>query len=225
MRHIFIIILIFPLLIISQKSKLPEDVKWVTQSEEYVELCKQIYTNAWEKIEQNIYNNDHQLNMKNIVIVMDLDETVLDNSMYQINLNDKSESFSYKSWNKFVNEEISGLVPGSKSFIKKYKAIDNAKIVYISNRDSSTLNATINNMKKLGVFYEDDIYMLRENKNDTKIIRRLEVINGEGRMIDHGKCKVIGYFGDAIGDFPSNNNYKFSINKFIFPNPMYGTWQ
>ena len=74
-------------------------------------------------------------------------------------------------------------------------------------------------------FYEDDIYMLRENKNDTKIIRRLEVINGEGRMIDHGKCKVIGYFGDAIGDFPSNNNYKFSINKFIFPNPMYGTWQ
>ena len=127
MRHIFILILIFPLLIISQKSKLPEDVKWVTQSEEYVELCKQIYTNAWEKIEQNIYNNDHQLNMKNIVIVMDLDETVLDNSMYQINLNDKSESFSYKSWNKFVNEEISGLVPGSKSFIKKYKAIDNAK--------------------------------------------------------------------------------------------------
>jgi len=225
MRHIFILILIFPLLIISQKSKLPEDVKWVTQSEEYVELCKQIYSNAWEKIEQNIYNNDHQLNMKNIVIVMDLDETVLDNSMYQINLNEKSESFSYKSWNEFVNEEISGLVPGSKSFIKKYKAIDNAKIVYISNRDSSTLNATINNMKKLGVFYEDDIYMLRENKNDTKIIRRLEVINGEGRMIEHGKCKVISYFGDAIGDFPSNNNYKFSINKFIFPNPMYGTWQ
>ena len=55
MRHIFILILIFPLLILSQKSKLPEDVKWVTQSEEYVELCKQIYTNAWEKIEQNIY--------------------------------------------------------------------------------------------------------------------------------------------------------------------------
>ncbi len=225
MRHIILFLLIIPLLIISQNSKLPEDVKWVTQSEEYSELCKQIYTNAWEKIERNIYNNNYQLNMENIVIVMDLDETVLDNSMYQIYLNEKSESFSYSSWDKFVNEEVSGLVPGAESFIKKYKSINNAKIVFISNRDSSTLYATINNMKKLGLFYEDDIYMLRENKNDTKIIRRLEIINGEGRMNEHGKCKVIGYFGDAIGDFPSNNNYKFSINKFIFPNPMYGTWQ
>ena len=225
MRLIILLSLIFPLFIISQNSKLPEDVKWVTQSEEYSELCKQIYTNAWEKIERNIYNNNYQLNMENIVIVMDLDETVLDNSMYQINLNDKSENFSYASWNKFVKQEISGLVPGAKLFIEKYKAIDNAKIVFISNRDASTLKATINNMKKLGVFFEDDIYMLKKKQNDTKIIRRLELINGDGRMKNHGKCKIIAYFGDAIGDFPSNNNYKFSINKFIFPNPMYGTWQ
>jgi len=123
-----------------------------------------------------------------------------------------------------VKKEIANLVPGAKVFINKYKNIDNAKIIYISNRDASTLEATINNMKKLGVFYEDDIYLLKQDKNDSKIIRRIEVLNGSGRMKKHGQLKVIAYFGDAIGDFPLNKNYTFSINKFIFPNTMYGAW-
>ena len=77
-------------------------------------------------------------------------------------------------------------------------------------------------MKKLGIYFEDDIFLLRKNKEDTKIIRRKEVLNGNNRMEDYGAQKVIAYFGDAIGDFPRNKKYKFSKNKFIFPNPMYG---
>ena len=219
------LIYIFPILLISQNNtSLPNDIKWTTQSEEYKELCKQIYKNAWEKIERHIFDSNYQLGMKNRVIVMDLDETVLDNSKYQIELNQKSESYTPITWNKFVKKEISNLVPGAKVFINKYKNIDNAKIIYISNRDASTLEATINNMKKLGVFYEDDIYLLKQDKNDSKIIRRIEVLNGSGRMKKHGQLKVIAYFGDAIGDFPLNKNYTFSINKFIFPNTMYGAW-
>ena len=43
-------------------------------------------------------------------------------------------------------------------------------------------------------------------------------------MESHGAKEVIAYFGDAMGDFPNDKKYQFSINKFIFPNPMYGKW-
>ena len=58
--------------------QLPNDVRWVTESKEYNKLCMQIYRSAW-RITRNVYAEDR-------VIIMDLDETVLDNSQYQIDL-------------------------------------------------------------------------------------------------------------------------------------------
>ena len=80
-------------------------------------------------------------------------------------------------------------------------------------------------MKKLGIYFEDDIFLLRQNKQDTKVVRRSEVLRGSGRMFNNGPQQIIAYFGDAIGDFPQDKNYQFFKNKFIFPNPMYGSWQ
>ena len=79
-------------------------------------------------------------------------------------------------------------------------------------------------MKALGIYYKNDIFLLKENENDSKVNRRLEVFEGTGRMKKYGPLSVIAYFGDAIGDFPDDKNYEFGINKFLFPNPMYGKW-
>ena len=43
-------------------------------------------------------------------------------------------------------------------------------------------------------------------------------------MEKYGPKNVLGYFGDAIGDFPDDSGFQFAINQFIFPNPMYGKW-
>ncbi|MDC0189285.1 hypothetical protein OAJ42_00170 [Flavobacteriales bacterium] len=196
--------------------KLPNDVRWVTESNEYNKLCMQIYRSAW-RIIRNVYAEDR-------VIIMDLDETVLDNSQYQIDLFLNSQSFNLESWNNFVRKEISTLVPGAKEFIRSYKSNKNSKIIFLSNRSVETSKATKNNMKALGIYYKNDIFLLKENENDSKVARRLEVFEGTGRMKKHGPLSVIAYFGDAIGDFPDDKNYEFGINKFIFPNPMYGKW-
>ena len=83
---------------------------------------------------------------------------------------------------------------------------------------------TKNNMKKLGIYFDDDIFLLKKNNDDTKVIRRNEVLNGTKRMKKYGPQQVVAYFGDAVGDFPENEKYIFGRNKFIFPNPMYGKW-
>ena len=202
----------------NQSHKLPNDVKWVTGSNEYIAVCEQTYQIAMHSM-KSVF-----LNTQNPIIIMDLDETVLDNSQYQIDLFLNNERYDEITWNEFVNQEISKLVPGAKDFIIQYKKYDNARIIYISNRSHSTLAATKNNMKKLGIYFEDDIFLLKKNKEDTKVVRRNEVFNGDNRMSIYGAQQVLAYFGDAMGDFPIDKNYKFSINKFIFPNPMYGKW-
>ena len=212
-------VIIFSLFANSQESSvLSNDVQWVTQSSEYKSLCEQIYISAWISI-QNRVNS-----VKEPVIIMDLDETVLDNSQYQIDLFNKSEKYNPKSWNKWVKREEAKLVPGSKDFILRFKKINGAKIIFLSNRDNTTLISTKNNMKDLGIFFSDDVFLLRLANNDTKINRREEVLLGKNRMKAYGAKKIIAYFGDAMGEFPEDKNYNFGINKFIFPNPMYGKW-
>ncbi len=225
-KYKFVLVLLFsPLFIFPQNnnlveniSKIPNDVKWVVTSSEYELLCEQIYRTAWLSMK-------HKLKiMDNPVIIMDLDETVLNNSEYQINLFMEGEEYKSNTWNRFVKKEISTLVPGAKDFIEKYKKNTNAKIIYISNRDASTLAATKNNMKTLGIYREEDVFLLKKDKDDSKVIRREEVFSGTGRMKTYGSQKIIAYFGDAAGDFPNDEKYEFGINKFIFPNPMYGEW-
>ena len=91
--------------------KLPNDTRWVTQSLEYKAICKQTYIMAWRSMRNKLRNIEQP------VIIMDLDETVLDNSQYQVELFQKAKKFNLSSWNKWVKKEVSKLVPGSKEFI------------------------------------------------------------------------------------------------------------
>ncbi len=202
----------------TRNNKKPNDVRWVTQSLEYESICAQTYSLAYIALERQIKSTNRP------VIIMDIDETVLDNSQYQVELFLQQKEYNSRSWDKWVLKEAAELVPGAKNFILKYKQNPNSRIIYLSNRNAATLEATKNNMKKLGIYFENDIFLLRENNEDTKVIRRNEVMSGAGRMQKYGPLKILAYFGDAMGDFPLGGGYEFARNKFIFPNPMYGKW-
>ena len=127
------------------------------------------------------------------------------------------------SWAKWVKREEAKLVPGALKYIEFLRE-KNIKIIFISNRMHERVDATKNNMKKLGIYSSHDIYLLRKNKADKKNIRRNEIFTSTGRMSKYEKFKVIQYLGDAMGDFELNNRKRFGIDQFIFPNPMYGKW-
>ena len=219
----FFLNIIFTILLLSacqnkEDAKLPNEVRWVSQSSEYTYLCEQIYSSAASVLQNQLEGIDRP------VIVMDLDETVLNNAQYQVELFEKSETYNPTSWNAWVNKELASAVPGAKPFILEFKQKYEGRIVFISNRDASTIKATRNNLDSLGLLFEEDVFLLRKDKKDTKIVRRNEVIEGIGRMERYGPNKVLSYFGDQIGDFPSDTTFMFSINKFMLPNPMYGKW-
>ena len=202
-----------------QSTKLPNDIRWVVKSSEYKVLCEQIYKNAWDNLSSTLKTANAQS-----VIIMDLDETVLDNSKYQIGLVKKNESYNPESWSKWVNIKEAELVPGAKQFIDSVRTTK-VRIIFLSNRMAKNERPTMENMKSLNIYQNTDIFLLRKNKEDKKYVRRSEVINGSGRLKNIGAMQVLGYFGDAYHDFPEENqNYIFGQNMFMFPNPMYGKW-
>ena len=201
------------------ETKLPNDIRWITNSSEYKILCEQTYKNAWDNLSDVLKNATSQS-----AIIMDLDETILDNSDYQVGLTEKNESYKPESWFVWVNQEEAKLVPGAKAFIDSVRTTK-TRLIFLSNRMAKNELPTINNMKQLSIYEEDDIFLLRIDKPDKKHIRRAEVIDGTGRIKDIGPLTVLAYFGDARHDFPDPDDYySFGKNMFMFPNPMYGKW-
>ena len=206
-------------LLLGQEDKLTNDVRWVRKSSEYANLCKQTFRMAQDIVRDQIKNSSGQ----KIAVVMDLDETVLDNSLYQVERHRVGLGFTQDSWSVWVKREEAGLVPGAKSFIDFLRK-QPVRLIFLSNRMNENLAPTKSNLRKLGVLRADDLFLLRVDKPDTKIKRRSEIIEGKGRMKKAGAYVVIAYFGDSSGDFPAASEDAFGKTHFMLPNPMYGKW-
>jgi len=194
-------------------------LNWVTQSSEYQAVCRQTFANAWEKVEAAASEATGQW-----AIVMDLDETVLDNSGYQRQLAASGKGHSQEAWDKWVAKSNAGLVPGAKEFIAKVRVLPHSRIIFISNRYTRNLAFTKSNLKKLGIAAANDIHLLRADRSDLKSIRRKEVLTGTSRMKEPGPFKVLAWFGDAAHDMPDDPKLKWGTHKFMLPNPVYGNW-
>ena len=205
--------------------KLPNDVRWVTQSSEYEALCHQIFNDAIYKLKKKLSPNKFSLNIvnNNYAVVLDLDETIMDNSDYQVMLFDKNEEYNPESWDEWVLKEDAKLIPGARKYLN-FLRDNNIQVIFLSNRMDKRVKETKNNLKKLGVFSDSDIYLLRLDKADKKTVRRTEIFNSTGRMKNYKNFKIMQYLGDAMGDFEDKNLDKFGMDNFVFPNPMYGKW-
>jgi 5'-nucleotidase (lipoprotein e(P4) family) len=202
------------------EEKLPNDIRWIRQSIEYRALCEQLFRQTTVAILRKVKT---EKNSDNLAVVVDLDETVLDNSLYQVERWKAGLSFTQDSWSEWVNREEAGLVPGAKEFLKAVRK-KGVRVVFVSNRMNKNLEPTRRNLLALEVLAPNDLFLLRLDKDDVKEVRRREVNEGKARMKKVGPLNVIGYVGDQMGDFPSGQAKEFGKTSFLLPNPMYGKW-
>lgn len=87
-------------------------IDWVQQSGEYRALAYQAFNCA-----KFAFDNAIALGIKNPAVVVDIDETVLDNSSYQAGLIDTDKAFSPPSWNAWVKAKKARAIPGAIEFI------------------------------------------------------------------------------------------------------------
>jgi 5'-nucleotidase (lipoprotein e(P4) family) len=129
-------------------------------------------------------------------IIADVDETLVDNSAYQVWMMKNDKTFSLETWNKFVESRTSTAVPGAVGFCH-YAASKGVKIFYITNRDAPTKEATRKNMDFLGFPMGGNV--------DTLLMQRERPewgsAKGTRRAVVTKDYRVLLNLGDNFGDF------------------------
>lgn len=205
-------------------------VLWMQSSGERAALCYQAFTVARMVLDRDL--RTHHGRMKRAVVV-DIDETIMDNSRYQASLIKKRENFSDKTWLEWVNRAEATAIPGAVEFLN-YANSRGVRVFYITNRKAVEKDGTATNLRKLGFpNVNDETLLVRTDpKSSSKEPRRHSVRNS---------YRIVLLMGDNLNDFSDvfenaktvdarlnvvkQNQTKFGARFIVLPNPMYGDWE
>ena len=222
-------------------------VLWMQSSAEYQAAAATVYRAAADKLDVALKEQhwdalvtDERGNAATGLppaVIMDVDETVLDNSPYQARLVRGGKEYDDITWDAWVAEKKAKAVPGVVEFAKA-AAAKGVTIVYLSNRAVHLKDATIANLKAVGMPVKDDSVFLglgtfvegcEQNGSEKNCRRRLA---GQ-------QYRVLMQFGDQLGDFvqitantPEGREQLldeygdwFGERWWMLPNPTYGSWE
>ncbi|WLH77567.1 HAD family acid phosphatase [Pseudomonas sp. FP2335] len=169
-------------------------------------------------------------------VVVDIDETVLDN--VPLNARDilTNQVYSYDRWNTWVDQAKAQALPGAVEFLQ---AADKKGITvyYITNREHSQVQATVNNLRLRG-------FPVAHNEQ----VLAASTPTGGCEQAGYGKncrrqwvashARVLMLAGDSFGDFVQAEHNTLADQRkaaapyvawlgqrwFLLPNPTYGNW-
>lgn len=224
-------------------------VLWVQTSAEYRAACETVYRAAadklgvalqeknWDALVPDERDNAGKTANLKPAVIMDVDETVLDNSPYQARLVRGGKEYDEVTWDQWVAEKKAKPLPGAVDFAKA-AAAKGVTILYLSNRAVHLKDATLANLKAVGMpVASDDVFLglgtfvkdCEHNGSEKNCRRRLA---GQ-------QYRVLMQFGDQLGDFvqivantPADraklvDEYGdwFGERWWMLPNPTYGSWE
>lgn len=224
-------------------------VLWVQRSTEYQANTISLYRAAadhldaalaephWDALVPEERALSGKLDALPPAVIMDIDETVLDNSPYQARLIAGGEEYDEVTWAAWVAEKKAKPVPGVLDFAKAADA-KGVTILYLSNRAQHLQEATLANLRAEGLPVKDDSVFLGlgthvegcEQNGSEKICRR---------RLAGQKYRVLMQFGDQLGDFVEviantaeardglMETYGdwFGERWWMLANPTYGSWE
>lgn len=163
-------------------------------------------------------------------VVLDADETVLDNSTYQKERAELGLGFSDETWNEWVGRMEATALPGAAAFIARVRQFG-GRVVIVTNRDDPVCQPTRENLTRVGITV--DAVLCRVGGVSDKNPRFRAV--AEGQVPGLAPAEVLIWVGDNIQDFPALTQAArsqgetafrlFGDRYFILPNPMYGSWE
>jgi acid phosphatase len=222
---------------------------WMQVSPEYRAIAQQVYRQAEDRIaapepgsaalEQENASAETLARLPTAV-VLDLDETVLDNTVYQARLLRDRAIYNAATWGAWVGAGEAEAVPGARDFIARARVLGHT-VFYITNRDCTTppptstdpcpaKTATAANLVALGIDSAPDPQrmLLRGERpdwnNSNKTARRAFIA---------ANYRIVALVGDDLGDFVDPQVYagdrarlepRFGHTWFLLPNPIYGSW-
>ena len=167
-------------------------------------------------------------------VVLDVDETLLDNSPYQAWMVLNDQYFGSKTWGEFVNTKTSRAIPGAVDFAK-YADQKGVKVFYVTNRNTELEPATRENMEALGfpMGGNVDTFLMKKEQDDWGSKK------GSRRAVVTKDYRVLLLIGDNLGDFvdgykqgrPDRQQFiesdagNWGTKWIMVANPTYGSWE
>lgn len=213
---------------------------WIQYSAEYDALAYQAYNAADRFLPVALADSSWTASLEQgdnyrhlpPAIILDLDETAIDNSFYEARVILDKTSFNPDTWNEWVREKQAEAIKGAVELTQKADEMGIA-VYYITNRDAITEQETIDNLVALGFPVADGSVMSNGAKPDwisSKIVRRNLVASN---------YRILMIFGDDLNDFlpartlsmeerkrlVTQHADKWSVKWFVFPNANYGSWE
>ena len=225
---------------------------WMQRAAEFRIASEQVYRLATERLTTTIAAPgsaaleqqgfaDAALAALPTAIIVDLDETVLDNSFYQARRARMGGEYDEASWQAWMQEASAPALPGAVEFLQA-AARAGHKIFYVTNRECRRLasvaddpcparTATLHNLERLGLpnAAAADALSLRyerpEWNSSDKSVRRAWIASTH---------RIVALVGDDLRDFVDRPIYearraelveRFGVRWFLLPNPIYGSWE
>ena len=219
---------------------------WVQTSIEWRASCRQTFLAArrgldaaladpsWTAAAEQSGASPERLRELPAAVIVDVDETLLDNSPGQARQVKAGSGFDPKMWHQWVAEGRAEPLPGALSFCR-YAASRGATIFYVTNREAQHEAATRANLRKHGfpLALTTDAVLCRGERPDWTSDK------SSRRALIASTHRILLVVGDDLGDFlaGARTNMEnrrvlaapyeeyWGLKWFILPNPVYGSWE
>ena len=214
---------------------------WMQTSLEYSVLCQQTYLAAREPLRRALCNRNHSAAIEQTApywhkppaIILDVDETVLDNSPVQANWVASGKDYNPTDWNAWCNQASAKPLAGAVEFITFARCLG-IHVFFVTNRNGELDQATAKNLTTvLGYSVTPDMVMCKNEQPEwtsDKSTRRAAIA---------ANYRILMLFGDQFNDFtfiedapPAKRvelgrqfTNRIGSQWILLPNPVYGDWE
>jgi acid phosphatase len=215
---------------------------WMQTAIEYRANCLTVYALAKVRLDEALadmnwtaYDQTGSYRDLPPAVIIDLDETAIDNSAYEAGLVVNNTRFNPKTWDEWTRAEQAKAVPGAVEFAN-YAATKGIKVFYVSNRNADQKEATRHNLEALGFPMGGNVDTLLMQKDKPEWSSSAK---GPRFAYIAKDYRVLLMFGDQIGDFSDRYNTSlaerdklfeqlkghFGHDWMVFANPAYGSFE
>jgi 5'-nucleotidase (lipoprotein e(P4) family) len=209
-------------------AQLPDDIGWVLRSAEYRASVAQAYALATRRIEELARGQQPGT----WAVALDVDETVLSNVQYEIEMIGKGTDFDDPSWRAWIARREALVLPGAVAFLERVHALG-GRVALVTNRDEDQRADIEANLREQKVPF--DILLPRPRPGQGDKQPRWDAVEKGTAAPGIPPLAILLFVGDNIKDFPGLDQSvrdggpaalaPFGDRFVVVPNPMYGSWK
>jgi 5'-nucleotidase (lipoprotein e(P4) family) len=204
-------------------TQLARDIHWARNSAEHRAIYLEVYRAAGNRLETLAAGRA----AGTWGVILDADETVIDNSEYEKN---NPGPYNATAWDAWVSEGRAPALPGAPEFTARVRSLG-GRVVIVTNRNDKYCDVTRRNLASVHI--TTDLVLCQTTTGDKN--PRFDAVQNGTAAPGFPALTILEWIGDNIQDFPHLTQdirngspdafARFGDTFFALPNAMYGSWE